>query len=535
MYILISYFNLRDYLLFLTNFMFTAIVFPPDQPEPVVETTEYPDEERIITDASVSTLSSRDEIEKSTLPSYVTVAFPEETPKPFIPETHDQTFQEDIDLDKKDETPHFEATTHTLDYITKSPLVTDTYDTTINKTEIIKTTVSVPEIQRDVTTEEITILDDRDSVETTTKFEETKVTSTTSKPDEIIEMTFSPMIKEDISTKPTIDYSDITEDTKTTTDKGVDFTKPSILKETTEFITLSRAPDDFETSSHIPEVTSDRHEDEELRDVPEVTTMLLTTEKKTDMEPVVSVKETKLTTSQPYDIVTTQPTVDKTTISLEILNVTSKITFPEIPDTPYVQPNETELVRDDEITTQISAVKSDETEAPYLKETTSPDILSLFTEDSDKLTTEKPYISTTHTSEDLTKSTTESIALPEISTSSILSDITRTSEDDTITKKTDIFTTATQPSMMKVEEITERIDENITIVPPGEGLCISEYEIYENGQEVPVSDSCQEECWCRNSVIVCTAVKCQPAPPAFFKCNVRQSSNECCPVYECGK
>ncbi|XP_047738702.1 mucin-5AC [Hyalella azteca] len=104
----------------------------------------------------------------------------------------------------------------------------------------------------------------------------------------------------------------------------------------------------------------------------------------------------------------------------------------------------------------------------------------------------------------------------------------------------DDSTDHTDESVGIYNETTTTLEE-IYITTPAFGVtespsmgreCTVDGIVYSDGSSVPVLNSCQEECQCRNGTLQCDQIACPPAPPAFFRCTQVQTES-CCPSYDC--
>ncbi|KAG7165723.1 putative Titin-like 30, partial [Homarus americanus] len=80
------------------------------------------------------------------------------------------------------------------------------------------------------------------------------------------------------------------------------------------------------------------------------------------------------------------------------------------------------------------------------------------------------------------------------------------------------------------------IDEAIGLVDPGVDIadsCVSQGNLYVDGESVPTVVPCQTECICHNGTVHCQQLSCPSPPQAFLQCSVVPSVDQCCPTYNC--
>ncbi|XP_059482418.1 titin isoform X2 [Neocloeon triangulifer] len=97
-------------------------------------------------------------------------------------------------------------------------------------------------------------------------------------------------------------------------------------------------------------------------------------------------------------------------------------------------------------------------------------------------------------------------------------------------------------SAQSSEEVTEAGDEISTEssvefikdqIIPGEGDCRVENTVFKSGEKVPVSNNCQKECECKNSIVHCQLQECPPPPSNDRDCMPVVHEGKCCPSYTC--
>ncbi|KAA0193069.1 hypothetical protein HAZT_HAZT008547, partial [Hyalella azteca] len=96
--------------------------------------------------------------------------------------------------------------------------------------------------------------------------------------------------------------------------------------------------------------------------------------------------------------------------------------------------------------------------------------------------------------------------------------------------------TTLPPSATDATETAEPLD-STTASPPSSdavNVCVVGGVQFGDGEDVPVENSCQESCSCSSGDLLCVLRKCPDKPPSFLRCAaVRNSTDQCCPTYEC--
>jgi hypothetical protein len=92
------------------------------------------------------------------------------------------------------------------------------------------------------------------------------------------------------------------------------------------------------------------------------------------------------------------------------------------------------------------------------------------------------------------------------------------------------------PSATGATETAELLAPTTASPPSSDAVnaCVVGGVEFGDGEDVPVENSCQESCSCSSGDLLCVLRKCPDKPPSFLRCAaVRNSTDQCCPTYEC--
>ncbi|KAF2362773.1 VWFC domain [Trinorchestia longiramus] len=238
-------------------------------------------------------------------------------------------------------------------------------------------------------------------------------------------------------------------------------------------------------------------------------------------------------TRQTGEDFTTVPTVDDKTSPDEVTSATTEESATEKPGEPDVSSVTTSTL----ITT-----KEPKSTSPkeFITVTSRPSVdpsgTTISVTDTDT-ETESPSTATEESEAfDVTGITTKPYTeetVPEIS--SVTDDGSEAQPEQSTTlpsEKPEQISDETTPSAKESETTLATGVEGTTAFPSDGADCVVDEVVYSDGSSAPVTNSCQESCFCSEGAVQCEQKACPPTPPAFFKCT-QVETGDCCPSYEC--